>query len=504
MAFWNRKNKSERIEPTVSGKRYFDASVSNRLTGNFSQAATSTDNASRWTLDKIRARSRELARNSDYAKKFLRMVQVNVVGPEGFTLKAKVKDPNGKPDVAANQAIQNAFWEWSSKRYCDVVGRMSFPHMCRVIARMVERDGEVLVQKIRARGINPFGYSLRILDIDRLDTNFNGQLSNGNRVSMGVEMDDLGRAVAYHLFSEHPNDHLGQRMGQQKRARVPADEMFHVFEQHDPEQTRGIPSMHTAIMRLHHIKGFEEATVIAARIGASKMGWFTAPEGDPAGGDASLLATKDADGQFAQSVEPGVLDVLPAGYGFQAFNPDYPSATYDPFMKRNLQAAAAGLEVAYHHLANDLEGVNFSSIRAGTLEEREIWKTKQSVIIDVFLTPMISEWLSQALLMNAIKTANGNPLPATKLNKFDSCIWRGRRWSWVDPLKDIEASAKALDLKLISRAELAADQGRDIEDVWQELAEEDDLALKLNIDLTPPAPAGFLSPGKTQNDQTSA
>lgn len=501
MGFWNRKKKPERVEPTLTGKRYFDAAVANRLTANFTLSGASSDQAARMSLDKIRVRSRDLARNSDYAKRYLRMVMTNVVGPDGFMVKAGVVDTNGAADIVANKAIADAFWMWSTKRYCDVTGRLSFPGMCRLIARTIARDGEVLVQRVRDRFLNPFGYALRIIDIDRLDTNFSGTLTNGNRVSMGVELDPYGRAVAYHLFSEHPNDMAGSRLGTQKRERVPADELFHIYEQLEPEQTRGIPPMHTAMLRLHHIKGFEEATVIAARIGASKMGFFTAPEGAPADGDPSLLAEKDADGNFAQSAEPGVLDVLPAGYGFESFNPDYPQATYDPFMKRNLQGVASGFEVAYHHLSGDLEGVNFSSIRAGTLEEREVWKTLQNFFIESFLTPLGSEFISRALLMGAITLPSGKSLPVAKLDKFDSLTWRGRRWAWVDPKSDILALKEELALGISSRTEVAAERGKDIADVWAETKEEEDLAAKIGIELIKPAQAGFFSQGNSSNDK---
>jgi len=44
---------------------------------------------------------------------------------------------------------------------------------------------------------------------------------------------------------------------------------------------------------------------------------------------------------------------------------DYPHQMYSAFVKAHLQGIASGLGISYHALANDLEGVNYSSIRAG-------------------------------------------------------------------------------------------------------------------------------------------
>ena len=50
--------------------------------------------------------------------------------------------------------------------------------------------------------------------------------------------------------------------------------------------------------------------------------------------------------------------------------------------------------------------------------------------------------------------------------------WQLPGWSWVDPAKDAAASEKNLQLKLVSRTELCAEQGRDFGEVLARLSEE--------------------------------
>ncbi|MBK7121298.1 MAG: phage portal protein [Comamonadaceae bacterium] len=62
--------------------------------------------------------------------------------------------------------------------------------------------------------------------------------------------------------------------------RVDADQVLHVFKPYRPEQVRGMPAMHACISGLKMLDGYEEAAIVAARVGASKMGFFTTPDGD--------------------------------------------------------------------------------------------------------------------------------------------------------------------------------------------------------------------------------
>ena len=446
--------------------RRFSAAQLNRLNSGWSTLNVSANSELRMDLEALRARSRDLANNNDYARKFLQMVETNVVGPDGFILRSLAAKPDRTPDQADRNAVEESFAAWSAAGQCDTTGTYAFADMQRLLLRAVARDGEALVRRIKDRRY-PFGYRQQILDIDRLDTRYNDDLANGNSISMGVELDGNGLPVAYHLLTRHPGDSLrGGTAASVKRERVPAADIFHLFRPDRPEQTRGVPWMHTAMTRLNMLGGYEEAALVAARTGAAKMGFFTSPDGDP------LPASdgQDDTGEFITDADPGTFGVLPRGYEFQSFNPDYPQANYDVFVKACLRGIASGLGVAYNTLANDLEGVNFSSIRSGTLEERDNWMVIQKWFISAYLIPTFNDWLESALLAGAVLAPNGFALPASKLYKFKAHTWQGRRWSWVDPLKDIEASLAAIRAGLNSPQQVAAQMGLDLDDIMEALA----------------------------------
>lgn len=77
----------------------------------------SADALARSDLDRLRARARSLARDNDYMRKFLNMVESNVIGRDGFALQMRVLLDNAdKPDDLANKAIEAAFSRWGAAR----------------------------------------------------------------------------------------------------------------------------------------------------------------------------------------------------------------------------------------------------------------------------------------------------------------------------------------------------------------------------------------------------
>jgi lambda family phage portal protein len=167
------------------------------------------------------------------------------------------------------------------------------------------------------------------------------------------------------------------------------------------------------------------------------------------------------------SAEPGEFMGLPEGYTLSSWNPQYPHEQFGAFVKSTLRGISAGLDVSYHTLAGDLEAVNFSSARAGTLEERETWKGLQQWLIESLCEPLYTEWLQYALAAGAL-----SPLPPSRFDKFNAALWQGRRWSWVDPMKDIQANAMAIEQGLTTRGRVIREQGGDPEEIWLELEKE--------------------------------
>jgi lambda family phage portal protein len=464
----------------------FAAAEISRLTASLATDTENINNTLRYQLRALRARSRQVTQNTPYGRRFASMVVDNVAGPQPFRLQAKVKSSKGKIDTAANRRIEERWAAWGMPGGCEITGRFSWNTLQRLMVRTLAVDGEVLVRKLRGSSYGPQGFQLQLVDIDRLDDLLNKRLPNGGAIHMGVELSPESKPVAFHLLKRKPASWMAGGYPRETE-RVPADEILHVFVPEFAEQVRGVPWIYAALLQLVHIGAFAEAAVIAARVGATQMGIIQSPDGQ-----APLADGRDARGNPQIDAEPGTFPTLPQGYELAEWKPNYPDAAVEPFLKACVRGIAVGVNVAYHNLAGDLEGVNYSSARIGELDERDHWMTLQNHWIEHVNHPLYChDWLPWQAV------SGGLPFDLARLDKYRTVSWQGRRWAWVDPLKEVNAAVTAIDARLKSRTRVIAEGGEDIEDVFDEFAEEQQLATDKGVTL----PTGANLPKPSSEDE---
>jgi lambda family phage portal protein len=435
------------------GRRGFAAAKTDRFTQGWTVANMSADAELFTALRTMRARSRDMAINDDYVKRFLELVKVNVVGPRGVALQNRAREADGRLDAQANQLIEDAWSKWGKVGTCSIDGRLSWIDAQSLFVETCARDGECLVELVTDPRANAYGFALRFIDVDHLDESFNQEERQGRFIRLSIEYGKDGRALAYHILTKHPNA-MALSFDPNLRTRVPAEKIIHGFVSHRVEQGRGYPWTAQSLRRLRMLAGYETAELVASRVGASKMGFFMEPEGDEYVGDEV-----DEDFDPITEADPGTFDRLPAGTKFETWDPDHPAGSFEAFVLAILRGAASGLGISYVGLANDLRGVSYSSIRQGALDERDNWRVLQRWLVEHFVGQVFDTWLTMALTTQAV------PLPLAKLDKFNAPIWRPRGWTWIDPLKEVEANTRAIKNNLKSLQSALAEQGLDVEDV---------------------------------------
>jgi lambda family phage portal protein len=463
----------KRDKKPVARRNYAAASKS-RLFADFNASNRSADSEIRWALRDLRNRSRDLERNNEYFKRYLQLLRTNVVGENGFRLQLRARDLNGKIDMTGNNIIEGAWAEFSRLGGPTVDGQMSMIDLSNHIISSVARDGEVFLQIIK-RPFLRHGIALMIIEPDRIDEDMNEFAPNSsNKVRMGVEIDSMTRRpVAYYVSTDHPGDYDYVTMSTgKKKIRIPADQMMHIFRPERADQTRGVPWSASAIASLKMLHGYREAELVAARVGAAKMGFFTSPAGDGFTADGyedTFTPIYDA--------EAGTFHQLPAGVDFKAFDPTHPTSAFADFEKAILRGVAGGLGVSYTALANDLESTSYSSVRQGALEERDFYRTLHRFMIEHFFDPMFRLWMEHVMDFQLIPI-NG----PGKYEKFTSEItWRGRGFQWVDPLKEINAAVVGLQNGILSHSDIAANYGRDAEETFSQIQRDKEMAAQFGL-----------------------
>lgn len=459
----------------------------------------SVDDLIRWGQGKLIKRCRDLETNDAEFRHYLRLLANGVVGPKGFKFQMRVLDDGGEPIERVNKPIEGMVRGWS-RRAVTLDGRLPFVPFLRKLMKETARDGETLTRKWFGYRRNPWGFALESIDPTLLDPNYNvprGRFQP-NEIRCAIEVDSFGFPVAYHPW----NGPVGRQ--DRRRIRIPAEEIIHLFDQEVANQTRGIPWGQSIMVSLHQLGKYFNYSLAMARAQTQTLGWLQdLPNtlGGPAltppmpGGPRPMPASsEDAASAWAalsnpnlQSQEGGLameingitIAQAPPGKGFQGFDPTHPTPQFGPYVKEIRRRNAQGVGECYTMLSGDLEGVNLSSIRYGVEPSRDQYIYLQEWLISSFVQPIFEELLGWSLATGRLRL---DSVDRSKYAEFAQ--WQGRRWKYMDPLKEVQADVLAINASLDTHQGVVGERGGDWEeDVALVAAKERKVKQKLGLPL---------------------
>jgi lambda family phage portal protein len=463
------------------GRMYAAARPARTTGGLGSSGDTSADAEIYSSLTRLRAASRQMIRDSSYAKRARLVVINNVIGA-GVGMQAQTKttrkDDSGaaKLHKAVNDGIEAAWFDWSAAKNCHTGGALHFHDLERAAAGEVFEAGEVFIRKHYSRfGESRVPLGLELIESERVPHEIvpPGAVT-GNENRMGIECDRFGRAVAYWIRERHPGDVRGTAGATDRFERVLAEDIFHLRIVERWPQTRGVPWLHTVLRKLDEMNEYTGSEVSAARAASYYFATIESPDSE------TLRDEEEEDGQGVMNIDPLTIQQLNPGEKLTFHNPNRPNTALDPFMRHMLREVAAGCGVSYESLSRDYSQSNYSSSRLALLDDRDLWRMLQQWWIRNFRLPLHRAWLQQAVLGRAIDAIQPTQY-ATDASKFEAVLFKPRGWSWIDPTKEVEAYKEAIKAGLTTLTDVIAQtaDGRDIEDVVDTRKREMDL-LKQN------------------------
>jgi len=389
----------------------------------------------------LRRRSRAEARVNPWALNAIGVFVDSVVGegiaPTPITL-----------SKAFREEIEAAWLDWVEE--CDADGVQDFYGLQAMVVQSYREGGDVFA-RFRDRQAED-GLSvplqLQILESELVDASYNALLPGGRRIRAGIEFDPIGRRAAYHMWRQHPGDYM---IAGQQRVAVPAENVLQVFTPTRPGQLRGVPSLSAVLTTLHDLQESNDAKILNQKIRNMLVAIETIPTGDGSVfGNVNTSGAEDDDGDVDVELEPGISVKLKPGHDVKFSDPPTGADDHEAFVRNNLRGVAVGSGVTYEGLTSDLAQVNYSSIRAGTIEQfRRVRAHSRRVLQFQFNRPVFARWLKTALISGRLK------LPAEERDRVR--ILMRPKWvamtgqKYVNPLQEIKAVALALDLGLTSR-----------------------------------------------------
>lgn len=473
--------------PKVQTRQYKAGRVG-RLEAGWYRPTTSADAELKSSLATMRNGSRQLMRDSGYAKRAKAIIVNNVLGA-GVGIQAQVKALRGDLRANVNGDIEAQWDHWARAENCHTGGGLAFPDLERAALGQVVEAGECLL-RIHSRrfGESRVPLALELIEPECLADD-RGQIApdQGNEMRMGVECDGFGRALYYWIRDQHPGDTSMSAAGGRTASyvRVPASEMIHLRIVERWPQTRGVPWLHAAANKLRDMDEYGDAELTAAKMGAMYFGTVESADDNP------LSSTQDDSGTSSMSIEAGVIDRLSPGEKFNFHAPNRPNPALDPFMRHMLREVASAIGVSYESLSRDYSQSNYSSSRLALLDDRDTWKVLQQWWVRAFRQRLHRLWLERAIYARAISTISVAEYLADR-ERYEAVRWKLRGWTWVDPTREVEAYKEAVKAGFMSVAKVieATGSGDDLEDVIEQRKAELEAfeEAEIPVDTTPPMP----------------
>lgn len=461
------------------------------------------------------ARVRDTLRNDAYVQNGATIQKDNIVG-EMFLLNSK---PNykvlGLDEVWAEEFQEEVeakftLYAESIRNFPDASRKMTLTGLTRLAVGIHAACGEVLASAEWMRsGYRPFSTAVQMIDVDRL-SNPNGQMPNKN-LRGGVQLDNWGAAIGYHIRQAHPSDLMdpdgwtwkyvpatrGQVTGNPGWDRP---QIIHIVDYNRPEQTRGVSAMVAALKEMRMTKNFRDVTLQAAVLQAT---YAATIESDlPAevalaqagGGDmralnnyaeAYLGSVNEYIGGARNIHFDGVkIPVFYPGTKMKLQNAGSPAGVGADFEASLLRYIAAILGVSYEQLSKDYSKANYSNLRAAIADTERRMRVQKRNVADRFATIFYRLWLEEALNAGAIDSMPRNaPNWYDGLNQeaYSACEWIGASMGQIDELKETQAAVLRVNNGLSTRETELARLGKDWRVVLRQIAREEKMAEELGL-----------------------
>lgn len=434
---------------------------------------TASANSLLGSLGTLRDRSRAAVRNDGYAKGVIEKLVTNLIG-------TGIKPLSQAPDPQFREAVQRLFNRWVDE--ADADGQHDFYGLQALAVRIWMEGGDSFT-RMRAR-LPEDGLSvplqLQVLEPELVPYAYDAYVaSTNNRVRAGIEFDPIGRRVAYYF---HPTRPEFDDFNASELRRVPAESVAHLFEVVRGGQLRGLPILTQALVKLHELDQYDDASLVRQKVANLFAAFITRPPGPNDLNINPMTGEIVADTDEAQTVElnPAIVQELNAGEEVSFADPPDPPQNYAEFFRQHLRSVSVASGVPYEVLTGDMTGLNDRTMRVVLNEfKRRMQMVQHSVIAFRFCRPVWNAWIDRAILAGALPTPAGYGQDPTA--PWAAVKWTPQRWAYIHPVQDVEAQVAEMRAGLASRSGIVSENGEDAEQIDREQQQDNARADKLGL-----------------------
>lgn len=468
------------------------------------------------SLRELRARSRDLVRNSPIAGGAVETAVTHVIG-SGLTMQSSIDGETlGLDDDAVEdwqERTEMLFGMWAESQYCTADGEANFYEAQEVAYRSHLESGDsfALLSTVRRQDW-PFTLAVQVIEADRVS---NPKFAMDTQdMTQGIERTTAGEAIAVHVSNKHPGayyDHRGiewtrvpMRGAQSGRRNV-----LHLMRKLRPGQTRGVPWLAPIVEPLKQLTRYSTAEVDAAVNNAViatfvKMDPDTFQEVYDDDAQGTIIANaKRWDGTLKSGA---AINLLP-GEEIQSNDTGRPNPNFDPFVSAIMRQVGMGLNIPYEVLVKHFQA-SYSAARAALLDAWRVFRIRRAWMATRFCQPVYEEWLADAVASGLIQAPGFFKDPIIRA-AWSRATWTGDGPGAIDPLKEVQAAEARVAMGLTTLPEeVVAYDGGD----WQQKhevqarvqAEREEAGLAAPVAAAPGTPGMPSAPAKPDDSPDDA
>lgn len=430
----------------------YDAGSYDRINQNWRVSNASAEHTDRYSRDDVRARARDLERNSDIMNSLVGAFKRNVVGG-GYHVEVRTEDQE------LNKQIEKAWKRWCKKQNCDVTGTQSLNQIIRMAVERKKIDGGILfVKRYTKDGFVPF--KLQMIEVDELDTGTVQPKSKDNKVIGGIEYNSFNKPVGY-FIRQYDVDGYSMR----DPVWVDAKDVIFYFTKKRPSQLREMSDMAPTIPRIRDVNEFMTAVSVKQRIEAC-LAVFIKKAIPTSGIGRNGTSSKDPVSYYGKMLTPGMIKEMNVGDEVQVVNPSGQGADATNFTKLQQRLIGAGQGISYEATSRDMAESTYSSARQGLIEDDLTYEEDKELLVEV-LDEIYETFIISAVLCGAISI----PKFWDEKDRYLEHEWIQEPKPWIDPQKESNANMIALQTGQKTYKQIAAENGRDWRSQVDDMAE---------------------------------
>ena len=399
----------------------------------------------------MRARARDLARNAPIATGAENTAVTGVIGSGLAAKPGPDREFLGLSDREADawESRARKLWElWAESTRCDIESELNFYDLQELAFRNVLASGDVLVVHRWMEGDSLLQTRVQLIEADRVSNPLH--LQDTDRMVQGVETDELGRTVRYHVQEGHPGD-LRVVIGPTPYRWLSVSPYWPngdrrawlLYHKRRIGQRRGVPYLAPVIAPLKQLERYTTSELMAALI-SSMFTVFVKTENPGSGSGLPGLegsGTPERAGQLR--LGHGLVTELLDGEEIETANPGRPNAQFDPFVQAILRQTGVALEIPYEILTKHFSS-SYSASRAALLEAWRFFRHRREWVASHFCDPAYAAVISEGVASGLLDAPGFFDDPLVR-SAWLGVQWAGDSMPQLDPMKEVNAAAKRVE-----------------------------------------------------------